>query len=36
MQSIGAPGSLLSEILIVNFDPGSRIQVILVPETIGF
>jgi L-lactate utilization protein LutC len=36
MQSLGRPGSRLTKTLIVHSDPGGRIHVILVPETLGF
>jgi hypothetical protein len=36
MQSVGYPGSLLTKTLIIEQEPGGRISVILVPETIGF
>jgi LUD domain len=36
MQSVGYPGSLLTKTLIVEREPGGRITVILVPETLGF
>ncbi len=36
MQSVGYPGSLLAKTLIIHSEPGGRITVILVPESIGF
>jgi YkgG family uncharacterized protein len=36
MQSIGRGGSLLAKTLIMHTDPLDRIDVILVPETLGF
>jgi L-lactate utilization protein LutC len=36
MQGVGYPGSLLSKTLIIEQEPGGRITVILVPETLGF
>jgi LUD domain len=36
MQAAGYPGSLLAKTLIIDADPGKRIRVILVPETLGF
>ena len=36
MQAIGYPGSLLSKILILNYEATNRIAVILVDETLGF
>jgi len=36
MQSVGYPGSLLTKTLIVEREPGGRITVILVAETLGF
>lgn len=36
MQSVGRPGSLLAKTLIIHSEPGGRIRVILVPETLGF
>ena len=36
MQSVGYPGSLLAKSLIIEREPGGRITVILVPETLGF
>jgi L-lactate utilization protein LutC len=36
MQTLGYPGSLLAKTLIIHHEPGGRIKVILVPETIGF
>jgi hypothetical protein len=36
MQSFGYPGSLLAKILLLEYEPGGRITVILVPETHGF
>jgi hypothetical protein len=36
MQSVGYPGSLLAKTLIIHTEPGNRISVILVPETLGF
>ena len=36
MQSVGYPGSLLAKTLIIHAEPGNRINVILVPETLGF
>jgi LUD domain len=36
MQSVGYPGSLLAKTLIIHAEPGNRISVILVPETLGF
>ncbi len=36
MQSVGYPGSILTKSLIIEQEPGGRITVILVPETLGF
>jgi LUD domain len=36
MQSVGYPGSLLAKVLTIYAQPGGRIRVILVPETLGF
>jgi acyl-CoA hydrolase len=36
MQAAGYAGSLLAKTLIVEAEPGARIRVILVPETLGF
>lgn len=36
MQGIGYPGSMLTKTLIIEQEPGGRITVILVPETLGF
>jgi YkgG family uncharacterized protein len=36
MQGVGYPGSLLAKTLIISNEPGGRITVILVPESIGF
>ena len=36
MQSVGYPGSILTKILLIEQEPGGRITVILVPETVGF
>jgi hypothetical protein len=36
MQTVGFPGSLLAKTLIIHQEPTGRIQVILVPETLGF
>jgi hypothetical protein len=36
MQAAGYAGSLLAKTLIVEHEPGGRITVILVPETLGF
>jgi hypothetical protein len=36
MQSVGFPGSLLAKMLVINFERPGRIEVILVPETLGF
>jgi L-lactate utilization protein LutC len=36
MQEAGYPGSLLAKTLIIHHEPGGRIRVILVPETLGF
>jgi hypothetical protein len=36
MQSVGYPGSLLAKTLLIEHEPGGRIIVILVPETLGF
>ena len=36
MQTVGYPGSLLAKTLIIHREPTGRIQVILVPETLGF
>jgi hypothetical protein len=36
MQDAGYPGSLLAKTLIIHHDPTARINVILVPETLGF
>jgi L-lactate utilization protein LutC len=36
MQAAGFPGSLLAKTLIIHHEPSARINVILVPETLGF
>jgi LUD domain len=36
MQTLGYPGSLLAKTLLIEAEPGGRITVILVPETLGF
>ena len=36
MQTVGYPGSLLTKSLLIEQEPGGRIIVILVPETLGF
>jgi hypothetical protein len=36
MQAEGFPGSLLAKTLIIHQEPSARINVILVPETLGF
>jgi YkgG family uncharacterized protein len=36
MQEQGYPGSLLAKTLIIHAEPGGRINVILVPESLGF
>jgi LUD domain len=36
MQSVGYPGSLLAKTLLIEHEPGGRITVILVPESLGF
>jgi hypothetical protein len=36
MQGVGYPGSMLAKTLIIHREPGGRITVILVPETLGF
>jgi len=36
MQDGGYPGSMLAKTLIIHLDPTARINVILVPETLGF
>lgn len=36
MQEVGYPGSLLAKTLIIHAEPGGRITVILVPESLGF
>jgi len=36
MQSAGYPGSLLAKTLIIHNEPSGRINVILVPETLGY
>jgi acyl-CoA hydrolase len=36
MQGLGYPGSLLAKTLLLEYEPGGRITVILVPETLGF
>jgi L-lactate utilization protein LutC len=36
MQGAGFPGSLLAKTLIIHHEPSARINVILVPETLGF
>ena len=36
MRAVGYPGSLLAKTLIIHHEPSGRIQVILVPETLGF
>ena len=36
MQEVGYPGSLLAKTLIIHHEPMGRIDVILVPELLGF
>ena len=36
MQDAGHPGSMLAKTLIIHQDPTARINVVLVPETLGF
>jgi LUD domain len=36
MQQAGRPGTLLAKTLIIHYELGDRIRVILVPETLGF
>jgi len=36
MQAAGFPGSLLAKTLIIHHEPSDRINVILVPKTLGF
>jgi hypothetical protein len=36
MQDAGFPGTLLAKTLIIHQEPSARIDVILVPETLGF
>jgi hypothetical protein len=36
MQTFGYPGTLLAKTLLLEYEPGGRISVILVPETLGF
>jgi hypothetical protein len=36
MQGLGYPGSMLAKTLIIHHEPGGRITVVLVPETLGF
>ena len=36
MQSAGYAGSLLAKMLTIHAEPGGRIRIILVPETLGF
>jgi hypothetical protein len=36
MQGAGFPGTLLAKTLIIHQEPSARINVILVPETLGF
>ena len=36
MQTVGYPGSLLAKVLTIYAQPGGRIRVIPVPETLGF
>jgi hypothetical protein len=36
MQEAGFPGSLLAKTLIIHYEPSGRIEVILVPEALGF
>jgi hypothetical protein len=36
MQTVGYPGSILTKTLLIEQEPGGRITVILVPETLGF
>jgi NAD(P)-dependent dehydrogenase (short-subunit alcohol dehydrogenase family) len=36
MQSVGYAGSILTKTLLIEHEPGGRITVILVPETLGF
>ena len=35
-KALGRAGSALMKILIIEGDPGGRITVVLVPETLGF
>ena len=35
-RRVGYPGSLLAKTLLIEAEPGGRITVILVPETLGF
>jgi acyl-CoA hydrolase len=36
MQTVGYPGSILAKTLLIEREPGGRITVLLVPETLGF
>lgn len=36
MQAAGYPGTLLAKTLIIHQEPRGRVEVILVPEIIGF
>ena len=36
MQQAGSPGAVLAKTLIIHYEFGHRIRVILVPETLGF
>jgi L-lactate utilization protein LutC len=36
MKALGRPGSALMKTLIIDGEPGGRITVVLVPETLGF
>ena len=36
MKALGRPGTLLTKILIIEGEPGGRITVVLIPETLGF
>ena len=36
MKANGRPGTILTKILIIEGEPGGRISVVLIPETIGF
>jgi hypothetical protein len=36
MKGLGRPGSAVMKTLIIDGDPGGRITVVLIPETIGF